>query len=322
MSYKPPFRITSVILKLSQEIFREIGVLSGAKLDIAPIRLRRENSIRTIQASLSIEGNTLNLEQVTDVFDGKRVKGDPKDILEVRNAIDLYDDLKKFNPISQNDLLRAHKILMNNLVSSAGKYRMGGVGIFKGNEVAHVPPSAKQVAGLMSDLFRFIKQETEISWLIKACIFHYEFEFIHPFDDGNGRIGRLWQQLLLMKEDEVFEYIPVEELIKDNQEGYYRVLGECDKKGDSTPFIEFSLDKILKSMQLYNQATTLSMTDSTSRLHYASSKLSKEWFSRKDYQSIHRDISSATASRDLHFGVINKILLRKGEKNQVLYTYA
>lgn len=322
MSYKPPFQITSKILKLSQEIFRELGILSGAKLDIAPIRLRRKNSIRTIQASLSIEGNTLNLEQVTDIFDGKRVKGEPRDILEVKNAIELYRDLKKLNPVSQNDLLKAHNILMSNLVTSAGKYRISGVGIFKGKEVAHVPPSAKQVTGLMADLFRFLKEEREISWLIKACIFHYELEFIHPFEDGNGRIGRLWQQLLLIREDAVFEYITVEELIKDNQDEYYHVLSECDKVGSSTLFIEFSLDKVLGALQSYNKATTLSITDASSRLQYAVSKLDKKWFSRKDYQEIHRDISSSTASRDLHFGVVHKILHQKGEKNQVVYQYS
>lgn len=321
MSYKPPFQITSKILKLSQDIFKELGILSGSKLDIAPISVRRKNSIKTIQASLSIEGNILDLEQVTDVFEGRKVKGPKKDILEVRNAIELYKDLKQFNPLSQNDLLKAHKMLMTDLVSSAGQYRTGGVGIFKGKEVAHLPPSAKQVSGLMSDLFLFLKEETETPWVIKACIFYYELEFIHPFEDGNGRIGRLWQQLLLMKEDEIFEYMPVEELIRDNQEEYYGVLGNCDQAGDSTKFIEFSLEQIVRALQNYSKGTTLSTKDAPRRLHYASFKIEKKWFSRKDYQDIHRDISSATASRDLHFGVVNKILLYKGEKNQMLYKY-
>ena len=321
MTYKPPFQINSTILKLSQEIARELGAISGTKLDFAPIKLRKINNIKTVQASLAIEGNTLSIGQVSDVFDGKRVLGPKKDIMEVKNAIEVYKNLSILNPLSYQDMLKAHAILMNGLVLSAGKWRTGGVGIFKGKEVAHLPPPAKRVPVLMQELFNFLSEENDITWILKACIFHYELEFIHPFEDGNGRIGRLWQQLVLMKEDPVFEYISVEELIKEKQQEYYAVLGECDRAGDSTEFIEFSMLQILNALKSYNKPENINKLDAESRLHYAMNKLHNSWFSRKDYALVHSDISSATASRDLLFGIKNKILDKKGEKNQAVYKF-
>ena len=321
MTYKPPFHLTPAILKRSQEIFRELGILAGSKLDISPIKLRKLNNIKTIQASLAIEGNTLNLDQVTHVFEGKKVIGPQKDIREVQNAIEVYNNLTRFNPISSNDFLEAHNILMKNLTPSAGKWRVGEVGIFKGKEITHLPPPAKRVLNLMVDLFEFLEKDSDTTWLLKACIFHYELEFIHPFADGNGRMGRLWQQLILMKADPVFEYITVEELIKENQEMYYEVLSECDKSGDFTKFIEFSLVQILKALQNYSQTSPLSVKDVDSRLNYAALKVEKEWFSRRDYLMLHKNISSATASRDLYHGVEQSILAKKGEKNQALYRF-
>lgn len=321
MIYKPPFQITSKILKLSQDISRELGIVSGAKLDATPILLRKLNNIKTVQASLAIEGNTLSLDQVSAVFDGKRVLGPKKDIDEVKNAIELYKDLSRFDPLIPDHMLDAHAILMGNLIDSPGKWRIGGVGIFKGKEIAHLPPPAKRVPILMEDLFEFLKKDTNPTWLLKACIFHYELEFIHPFADGNGRIGRLWQQLILIKEDPIFEYIPVEELIKKHQDEYYTVLGECDKSGDSTKFIEFSLVQILKALKEYNSSATVNTTDAKSRLEYAYQKLDQVWFSRKYYLSLHKDISGATASRDLTFGVEQGLLEKQGDKNQTQYKF-
>ncbi len=321
MTYKPPFDLTPVILRYSQEISRGLGVLAGSKLDVVPVKLRKLNSIKTIQASLAIEGNTLSLDQVTHIFEGKKVVGPRKDITEVQNAIEVYQHLGRFNPLSIDDLLGAHKVLMKDLVASSGKWRAGGVGIFKGQEIAHLPPPAKRVPGLMADLFEFLAKNEEAPWLLKACIFHYELEFIHPFVDGNGRMGRLWQQLILMKEDPVFEYISVEELTKENQAAYYEVLSECDKEGKSTKFIEFLLLQVLKTIQNYSKIPSPGVKDIDSRLNYASLKLEKEWFSRKDYLKLHKNISSATASRDLHHGVEREILSKKGEKNQARYSF-
>ncbi len=321
MSYKPPFTITSRIFFLSQEVSHILGTLEGARLNIAPIKLRKENSIKTIQASLSIEGNTLSLEQVSHILEGKPVIGPEKDIIEVQNAIKTYACFDEFNPLSVRDLLRAHKLLMKGLVEKAGQWRSKGVGIFKGSQVKHMPPQAKQVPTLMEDLFGFLKKDQETLWLLKACIFHYELEFIHPFSDGNGRMGRLWQQLLLTKENPIFKYVTVEELIKARQGEYYSVLAECDQEGTSTKFIEFSLKLILEALQRYRNITSPTVHDSRSRLDYAKDKLSDTWFSRKDYMDVFKDVSTATASRDLLFGIKEGVLKNRSEKNQTRYHY-
>lgn len=321
MIYKPPFHLTQKIFNLSQGISLELGKLEGERIDLPSVKLRKKNNIRTIQNSLQIEGNTLTLEQVTDIFEGKRIIAPEKDIIEVKNAIEVYKRFAELKPESIEDLLLAHAILMQGLSKEAGSWRRGSVGIFKDNEITHLPPKADRVPALMNDLFSFIQKDLETPWLLKACIFHYELEFIHPFDDGNGRMGRLWQQLLLTKEHPVFQYIPVEELIRDNQEQYYRILQECDHAGDSTQFIEFSLGLILKSLTNYSSLTQFKLHDSQSRLSYAYLKIEGEWFSRKSYLSVHKTISTSTASRDLEFGVDNRMLLKKGSKNQTIYKF-
>jgi len=217
-TYHPPFTLTHLILKLSEKISREIGRLEGSKMIFPSITLRRSNQIKTVHASLAIEGNTLTIEQITDLLNDKRVLGPKKDILEVKNALELYAHIREFNPLKVNDLLRAHSMLMQNLVEKPGHFRTTNVGVFKGTHVAHLAPKALRVTKLIHDLFEFLKHTKDVSWLLKSCIFHYELEFIHPFVDGNGRIGRLWQQLLLIEEHPVFEFIPVEEMIRKNQE--------------------------------------------------------------------------------------------------------
>ncbi|AIL13462.1 cell filamentation protein Fic [Candidatus Paracaedimonas acanthamoebae] len=321
MSYKPPFMITPRIFFLSQEVSHILGALEGARLNIAPIKLRKENNIKTIQASLSIEGNTLSLEQVSHILEGKPVVGPKKDIIEVQNAIETYACFDEFNPLSVRDFLHAHKLLMKGLIEEAGQWRSKGVGIFKGGQVKHMPPPAKRVPDLMEDLFGFLKNDQETPWLLKACIFHYELEFIHPFSDGNGRMGRLWQQLLLAKENLVFKYVTVEELIKARQREYYSVLAECDQEGASTKFIEFSLKLVLEALQQYRNITSPTVNDSRSRLEYAKDKLSDAWFLRKDYMDIFKDVSTSTASRDLLLGVEENILKKRGTKNQTSYYY-
>lgn len=321
-TYTPPFKVTGQIIQLSEAIAYELGRLAGEKMIAPKLSLRKSNQIKTIHASLAIEGNTLTIDQVTDLLDGKRVLGSTREILEVKNAGELYKILSHINPFEIKHLLNAHAMLMNQLISESGRFRSGGVGIFNGTQVTHMPPSAKRVPMLMEDLFNYIQNKKEYSWLIKSCVFHYEFEFIHPFEDGNGRIGRLWQHLLLMKHHPVFEFLPVEVLIKEHQQEYYSALSQSDREGESTAFIEFMLKIIHQTLQQYGSSSKYASEDSASRLVYAMDLLKTDSFSRKQYMDIHRDISQATASRDLLFGVENNILLKTGSRNQTLYKWA
>lgn len=318
--YTPPFTVTPKILKLLQDIAKAVGVLEGRKLVNIPLNLRRANNIKTIQASLAIEGNTLSIDQITDLLAGKRVLGPEQDIVEVKNALQVYDTHLDFNPMDSDDLLRAHKILMQSLILENGSWRTKDVGILKSGKVSHVAPPSRRVPELMQDLFEYI-QTCDIPWILKACVFHCELEFIHPFQDGNGRMGRLWQQLLLMKENPIFRYVPVEVLVKEHQNDYYRVLEESDGAGESTAFIEFSLDIILESMADFSKIASTTPQDLASRLYFSKARLQKEWFNRKDYLNIQPDISTATASRDLSFGVNNSILDSRGLKNQMYYRF-
>lgn len=238
--YKPPFSINNKIIMLIAEISELIGhITSTAGLNNNP-RLRRANRIKTIQASLSIENNTLTLEQVTALINGKRVLGRPSEIREVKNAYEVYEQLLCYNPFSVKDMLSAHKILMAGLVQNAGHFRSGGVGIFDGSRVVHMAPPAEFVPEHISNLLEWY-QASDLHPLIKSAVFHYEFEFIHPFADGNGRMGRLWHTMLLSRWKEIMAWIPVETIVKERQEEYYKVLGIADKAADCTEFIEFML---------------------------------------------------------------------------------
>ncbi len=211
------------------------------------LHLRRENRIRTIHSSLAIEQNSLSLEQVTAIIEGKRVLGNPNEIKEVQNAYDAYELLLTLNPLSINDLLKAHQLMMNGLVKENGKFRSGGVGVFAGEKLMHMAPPAKFFPQQIQDLFTWY-QESEMHPLIKSSIFHYEFEFIHPFQDGNGRLGRMWHSLLLGKWKELFYWLPVEELIQSRQNEYYETLGRADKEADSFCFVELMLEMICCSL--------------------------------------------------------------------------
>lgn len=246
-SYQPRFQLTPQILKQIAAICELIGRWSaGSDLTASPT-LRRDNRIRTIQASLAIENNTLTLEQVTALFDGKRVLGQPREIQEVRNAILAYEHLEHWQPARVDDLLAAHRLLMSALVDAPGDYRSGGVGIYRGETLVHMARPANRVSTLINDLLGWL-QGTDDHPLIASCVFHYEFEFIHPFDDGNGRMGRLWQTLILSQWQPMLAYLPVDSLVHSRQAQYYEVLSECDRAADSTRFIEFMLQALLDAM--------------------------------------------------------------------------
>ena len=241
--YQPPYTITPTVLNLVAEIGEIIGRYTVlAEQNLTP-RLRRENRIRTIQASLAIENNTLTVEQVTAVIEGKRVLGHPREIQEVRNAFAAYEAMEQWNSTSETDFLAAHGLLMASLMDEPGVYRSGSVGIYQGKKLVHMAPPAKRVPVLMADLLDWLRQTDEHP-LVASCVFHYELEFIHPFTDGNGRMGRLWQTLILRNWKTLLAYLPVETVIRDRQEAYYKILAKADKKGEATPFIEFMLSAL------------------------------------------------------------------------------
>jgi Fic family protein len=211
-------------------------------------KLRRENRIRSIHASLAIENNTLSLEQVTAVIHGRRVLGKPAEVQEVKNAFAAYEAMAEWSPGSLKNLLAAHRLLMSGLVSDAGRFRTRSVGIAQGSELVHLAPPAEQVRALVKDLLAWL-QQTDTHPLVASCVFHYELEFIHPFADGNGRMGRLWQTVILNRWNPLFAFLPVETVIRDRQAEYYRVLGACDKAGNSTAFIEFLLTAIRTALE-------------------------------------------------------------------------
>lgn len=316
LSMKPPYDITPKILKLITSISEKLGEINATYLSKQSPQLRKQNRIKTIHSSLQIEGNTLTEEQITALIENKRVIGPEKDVIEVLNAIKLYDNIENYKFCSDKSFLKAHKELMNGLIQSPGKYRNKGVGIVKGNIVEHIAPPAENVPFLMKDLFEYLKDSEELT-LIKNCVFHYEMEFIHPFIDGNGRMGRLWQTLILMSEYPVFEFLPFETLISQTQNEYYNSLAMCDKLGKSTIFIEYMLgviDKSLSSLLDYNNR----IFKDVDRLEYFI-KLGAKEFTRKDYMNTFKDLSSATASRDLKKGLELKLFESVGLLNKTKY---
>ncbi len=246
--YKPPFHITDKMTSLIAEISEQVGritVLQGGTINP---RLRRENRIRTIHSSLAIEHNSLTLSQVTAILDGKRILGNPNEIKEILNAYEAYELTLQLDSSSVDDLLKAHKLMMNGLVPENGKFRSGGVGIFNGGALIHMAPPAEFVPEHIQNLFSWY-QQSELHPLIKSAVFHYEFEFIHPFADGNGRMGRMWHSLLLGKWKELFFWLPIEELIQSRQKEYYDALGVADKQADSAEFVELMLEIIRDSLK-------------------------------------------------------------------------
>lgn len=313
---KPPYEITSQILKYIASISEKIGEVNAKYLVKSNPSLRKQNQIKTIHSSLSIEGNTLSEEQITAILENKRVVGPQKDIVEVLNALEVYKNISSLKHHSEKDFLKAHKMLMKDLIENSGKYRTKGVEIVKGSKVEHVAPPFENVPFLMKDLFQYLKDKSEIS-LIKSCVFHYEMEFIHPFMDGNGRMGRLWQTLILMEEYPVFEFLPFETLISKNQTAYYHALSASDKEGKSTKFIEYMLSIIDQSLDELLKNTTKKLSDEDRIQIFIENHV--EEFTRKDYLNYFKDVSTATASRDLKKAVEMGIIFKNGDKKTTKY---
>ncbi len=316
---RPPYQITNKIVELVASISEKIGEVNSAHLYKPSTELRKKNRIKTIQSSLEIEGNSLSFEQITAILENKKVIAPQKDILEVKNAILVYNRLNEFNPNSLTSFCKAHGILMKGLIDNAGKIRSKSVGIIKGSVVTHVAPPGNMVRSLLKDLFVYLKKGKDLL-LIKSCVFHYETEFIHPFMDGNGRMGRLWQTVILRQYSPVFEFLPVESLIKTKQLEYYNILGESDNQGNSIGFLEFMLQIINDSLEdlLTNQNVNLT---SDNRINLFKEKSGSGSFTRQDYMRQFKDISSATASRDLKEAVENGILEKTGDKRTTSYKF-
>ena len=243
--YKSPFLITNEALSLVASISEKIGrITATSNLDVKP-RLRKNNRIKSIHASLKIEANSLSLGQVRDVINGKTVVGERKEIQEVKNAYAVYEQFSEINPYSMEDLKRFHGIMTKYVVEESGEFRHGEEGVFNGDQCIFMAPPARLIPQLMSDLFDWMEEaKNSVHPLILGSVFHYEFVFIHPFTDGNGRMARLWHSVILSKWKPIFEYIPIESQIEKFQEQYYDAIAKCYVDGESTAFIEFMLEQI------------------------------------------------------------------------------
>lgn len=318
---KPPYSLSPEVVSLCTEIGRLVGQYEGLRVPRPEPQLRRKNRIKSIQSSLAIEGNSLSLDQVTAIFENKKVVGPARDILEVKNAIAVYDRIKDFRLFSEKSFLEAHKQLMEGLVPDAGRWRSSGVGVVEGRRLIHLAPKASLVPRLMRELFDSLRSEKGENLLVISSVLHYEIEFIHPFSDGNGRMGRLWQHVALVKRYSFFEYLPIESLIKNHQGKYYESLRESDKTGDARPFIEFCLRAIWETLNNFLRELKPEPLTPESRLDLARDHFKEQSFSRGDYRSFFKTISTATASRDLGHGVEKKRLKREGDKVLARYQF-
>jgi Fic family protein len=274
-TYQPPYTITPEILNRVAAISEAIGRLTVLTDQARALRLRCINRVRTIRGSLAIEGNTLSEAQITAILDGKRVIAPPREVQEVKNALAAYDRFDTWKPNAEKDLLEAHRILMSGLIDEAGLYRHDGVGVIAGQQVIHMAPPADRVPHLMTDLFGWLA-DTEAHPLIASSVFHYEFEFIHPFADGNGRLGRLWQSLILARWNPLFADIPVESLIFEHQAEYYQTIQESTHKTDSAPFIAFMLRMILDTVASSTPEVALEVTPEVRLLSVLAGEMTRQ----------------------------------------------
>lgn len=318
---KPPFSYNSKIVDRLAEITFLLGKVQTRGLEVPGPLLRKSNTIKTIHSTLAIEGNTLSEEQVTAILEGKKVKGRPKEILEVQNAILLYEKIVSFNYTAVSDFSKAHAVLMRGLIKRYGKFRNQNVGVLRGKRVVHTAPQPKLVPELIKKHFNWLKKEKEVHPLIKSCISHYEIEFIHPFADGNGRMGRFWQTLILSSISPVFRLLPIESIIRERQDVYYQSLESSDEQGESTKFIEFSLETLKSGLEEFIEKAPSNNNTQTQRLELAKEKFKGKLFSRKEYREAMPEISTATASRDLLSWCEQEILKKEGERNQTKYYF-
>lgn len=244
---EPAFTVTPKTLDLVAKIAETVGELQGSGEYARNLQLRKVNRLRSIQSSLAIENNSLSLEQVNDIVNGKRVLGKPQEIKEVQNAYEAYEHLLRYNPYSVKDFLKAHAYMTADLIEESGRFRSKGIAVWAGDNMVHAGAKADFVPQLVTDLLRWAEQ-SDIHPLIRSSVVHFEIEFIHPMADGNGRMGRLWQTLILSQWNELFAWLPIETVVYENQQGYYDALHESGQKADAGVFIEFMLEAIHQAL--------------------------------------------------------------------------
>lgn len=314
---RPPYSIDASILEHLTRIGELVGAVRTGHLQRPPAVLRRRNRIRSIQGTLAIEGNTLSVDQITAILDGKRVLAKPGELQEVTNAITVYDMLEDLDPFKTSHFKKAHRALMKGLIADAGNFRKKGVGILRGKQLAHLAPPAHLVPTQIKELLHYLEHDRD-PMLIKSCVVHYEIEFIHPFSDGNGRMGRLWQTLSLMRYSPVFAYLHVEGLVKAAQKKYYTALANADKSGDAAPFIRFMLGRIEEALKELLSAKRPRLNAADRMAFFLESRGVKK-FSRKDYLKVFPELSPATASRDLLEAVERKVVKKSGDGRTSVY---
>lgn len=315
--YEPPFKINTAIVNLAAEISALVERVAIRLEQSDSLRLRRINQIQSIHSSLAIEGNSLSEGQVSDIIDGKRIIAPEREILEVKNALRTYELYPSLKAFSEKDLLKAHAVMMQGIIPDAGKYRNCNEGVFKGNKCVHFAPPPNMVPILMKNLFSWLKNSKD-HWLIRSCVFHYEFEFIHPFRDGNGRIGRLWQSLILGKWNPLFAHLPVENLVYANQHAYYNAINASSAAGDCSIFVEFMLNRILDSLKALQKVDTVADARKpfvlTDRQKKIVSLLKKNNFATEKEITEKFTVTTRTIERDLAKLQDNGILERAGSK--------
>ena len=311
MTYVPPFTVSPTSITLIAEITEELVRYSFDSRKVNP-NLRRINRIMSIHSSLAIEGNTLTMDQVTDIIDGKRVLGNPREILEVKNTLSAYDLMQDYDPFDLECLLKAHGVMMNGIIEDAGTLRKCGVGVYSGEKLIHMAPPYDRVPELITSLMQWAR-DSEDHPLIKSCVFHYEFEFIHPFSDGNGRTGRLWHTLILSKWNDSMASIPIESMVRRHQEEYYNAISRSTADGDSGVFIEFMLSAILeaiRSTSLTNSIDSIRGINDTERrlLHLI---VEDEFFTAEE-ASLLMGVSKRTVERSIASLKNKGLIVREG----------
>ncbi len=314
------FTLTGKIFNLSGGISEILGQFKALNIvDVDP-KLRKVNQIKSITSTCAIEGNSLNEQLVTDIVNNRRVIGDPREILEIKNALELYNTKAKLNYQNIKDHLKAHKILMKGLIDEAGQFRKTGVGITDGKTLIYKAPPAIEVESRMNELFDWINQEKDANLLIQSAVFHCEFETIHPFTDGNGRMGRFWQHLMLIQHHPIFRFVPVETIVHHHQQKYYNALMKAQRSHESAGFVEFSLSTIFEALKLVlEEIGTYKKTSTESRIRAFVETFKGKEFTRKDYLSFYKGIAGLSASRDLALGVRLKLLTKLGDKRLTRY---